>query len=119
MSHSRRIVGACQLLERKDYHAQYYPVEHPEPCEHVVPWVFSSLLGLEFLFHFLHLFPDNDVILPNAIELTDAIRSFVNLSLPVVESRSLRKQENTESKDEGKDETDTSTTLMKMNSKKD
>ena len=70
--------------------------------------MFSSfLLGLEFRFHFLHLFPDNDVIRPIAIELTDAIRSFVNLSLPVVESRSLRKQENAESKDECKDETDT------------
>jgi hypothetical protein len=84
------------------------PVEHPGPHEHFVPRVVSSfLLGLEFLFHFLHLFLDNDVIRPKAIELTDVIRSFVNLSLPVVESRSLRKRENTESKDECKDETDT------------
>jgi hypothetical protein len=90
-------------LERKDC----YTVEHPAPGEHFVPRVVSSfLLGLEFLFHFLHLFPDNDVIRPNAIELTDAIRSFVNLSLPVVESWSLRKQENAEPKDECKNETD-------------
>lgn len=60
-------VGTCQQLERKDCHTQYYPVEHSEAGEYFVPQVVSFLLGLEFPFYFLHLFPDNNVIRPNAV----------------------------------------------------
>lgn len=69
--------------------------------------VSSYLLGLELLFHFLHLFSHSDVVRTNAIEFTKTFGGFVNLALSVVEPRSLGEQEDAESEDKGLDEADT------------
>lgn len=104
------VVGTGQLLQSLKHNAKDDAVRHARRLEHLNPTADSTsrpLFGIQLFLDLGNLMHDHPVVLWNAIQLRHCASSAVHTAMPVVITRTLREEEDSDSKDEAPQECDT------------